>query len=394
MHRLMRSAALAALLLTASAASANAVTPGSVVPAQDPFYTAPSLIGLYQPGQIVRSRAVTLNLKTAANAWQVAYRSNDSHGNAEMAVTTIVVPTAAWSGPGGRPVVSYEVPEDSTGSQCEPSYQMANSAGSGSDVDLNAMLAKGWASVVPDYEGPKSAWMAGPQAGHAVLDGIRAARAFAPAGLSNSKWALDGYSGGAHGAGWAAQLQPSYAADVPFVGVAIGGTPADPVAVARYIDGTAYSGFEAAAAWGIDQDYPEMNLQAIENARGAKDFANVGGKCLAAIVTSFAFRTLASDSTVPDPLTYPSVAAVLAIDTMGQAAPAAAPIYDYHANPDEIVPVGQDNTLVSNWCSKGETIQKVRDTLGDHLTEAAAQDSNVLSFLSARFAGQPATSNC
>jgi hypothetical protein len=394
MQRLTRGAALAAAALTLSAASAGAaVTPGSVVPSQDPFYTAPSNIASYAAGAVVRSRSVTLNLQSANNAWQVAYRSNDSHGNAEMTTETIVVPKALSLLP--RPAVSYEVPEDATGTQCEPSYQMANGANSGSDIDLNAMLQKGWASVIPDYEGPKSAWMAGPQAGHAVLDGIRAAKAFGAAGLLLSKWAIDGYSGGANGTGWAAQLEPTYAPDVKLAAVAMGGTPADPLAVANYIDGGAFSGFEAAAAWGINQDYPEMNIAAIENAQGVKDLAAVGGKCLPDILASFAFRTLASDTTIANPLAYPPVAAVLKIDTLGQSAPASAPIFDYHATPDEIVPVGQDDTLVKSWCSDGAKIQIARDAVAEHATEVLEEDGNVLSFLAARFAGTTApTNNC
>ncbi len=60
---------------------------------------------------------------------------------------------------------------------------------------------------MPDFEGPKSVFMAGPQAGHAVLDGIRAVKNFGTGGVgAANKWALNGYSGGAQATGWAAEL--------------------------------------------------------------------------------------------------------------------------------------------------------------------------------------------
>ncbi len=380
---------------TGLAVAAPSSGPGSVVPAQDAFYTAPANIAFYAPGQIVASRPVSLSLSVPANAWQISYRSEDSHGNPEMAVTTLVVPQAPWTGPGSRPAVSYEVAEDSTGTQCAPSYVMASSGGAGEDFDLTTMLKKGWAVQDPDYEGPKSAWMAGPQAGHAVLDGIRAADQFFPDGLRPwTHWALDGYSGGANATGWAAQLQPTYAPDVHLVGAAMGGTPADPKAVAEYLDGRIFSGFEAAAAWGIDQDYPEMDLPSIENATGQQAFAEVGGKCLISILAEFAFKTLASYSTVADPLEYPTVAPVLAEDTLGNAGPPSAPIYDYHADTDEVVPVGQDNTLTKSWCAEGGTVQIVRDLIGEHALEGILRLGDTETFISNMFAGDRPTDSC
>jgi len=128
--------AVATAAVSTALAAAPTSGPGSVVPAQDPFYTAPANIASYAPGQIVASRAVTLSLSTPSNAWQISYRSDDSHGNPEMAVTTLVVPTAPWTGLGTRPAVSYEIAEDSTGTQCAPSYQMASTGGAGSVLSI------------------------------------------------------------------------------------------------------------------------------------------------------------------------------------------------------------------------------------------------------------------
>jgi hypothetical protein len=305
-----------------------------------------------------------------------------------------VVPKAAWTGAGKRPVVSLQTPEDSVGTSCAPSYQIAT----GQDVQDAALgaqlLAANWAVAVPDFEGPKSVFLAGPQAGHAVLDGIRAVKAFNTAGVGSANpWALDGYSGGAEATGWAAQLQPSYAPDVKLVGAAIGGLPSDPAAVGRYIDGTAFAGFEFAAAYGISTEFPEAGIAGLLNAKGRQDFASIKGTCELNILPAYAFRKLNEDTSVADPFSVPSVAAVLRTNTLGTAAPAT-PVYDYHADTDEIVPVGQDNTTVDNWCAAGGTVDKVRDLLGEHAEEVAFRAVSVEIFLANRFAGKPADNDC
>ncbi|BBB01583.1 putative lipase [Actinacidiphila reveromycinica] len=403
-HALAVTAALACtcMLLPAAAASAAApsatTAPGATVPDQDPFYAAPADIASYAAGAVVDSRPVPdvnlFGISVPVNAWQISYRTNDSHGRPELAVTTLVVPKAAWTGSGKRPVVSLQTPEDSVGTSCAPSYQIAT----GKDVQDAALgaqlLAANWAVAVPDFEGPASVFLAGPQAGHAVLDGIRAVKAFGAAGVGPSNpWALDGYSGGAEATGWAAQLQPSYAPDVRLAGAAIGGLPSDPAAVGRYIDGTAFAGFEFAAAYGIATEFPEAGIDGLLNAKGQKDFASIKGTCETNILPAYAFRKLNEDTSVADPFSVPSVAAVLRANTLGAVAPST-PVYDYHADTDEIVPVGQDDTTVDGWCAAGGTVQKVRDLLGEHVEEVVARAVSVQVFLADRFAGKPAGDNC
>jgi hypothetical protein len=391
--------ALVAATGPAWAGGTTAPAPGSVPPDQDPFYSAPADIASYAPGAIVASRQITPKAGPSADsvdAWQIAYRTNDSHDNAELAVTTLLVPKKAWTGTGPRPVVSLQAPEDSTGTQCAPSYGLSSGSGfAAAEGSLaSSVTDRNWAVAVPDFEGPHSVFMAGFQAGHAVLDGIRAVKNLKVDGIGSANpWALNGYSGGAEATGWAAQLQPSYAPDARLAGVAMGGTPGDPAAVARSLDGGLFSGFEAAATVSLDSEYPEAGIDGLTNAQGKAALVQASGKCMTDLLTGFAFKRLSDYTNVPDPLSVPSVAAVLKKDTLGAAAPSA-PVYDYHADTDEIVPVGQDDTLVKNWCAEGATVQTVRDFLGEHALEALVHGGDALDFLAARFAGKAPTSTC
>ncbi|SOD74583.1 secretory lipase [Jatrophihabitans sp. GAS493] len=388
---------IAVVPLAQGASAASSVTAGSVPPDQDPFYAAPANIDTYQPGQIVASRPSPISVSgVKATAAQISYRSNDSHNAAILAVTTIVVPGTTWTGKGARPVVSMQEPEDSVGLKCSPSYAYASGAGEPLD-SLAALLGKGWAVAIPDFEGPKSVFLAGPEAGHAILDGIRAVKQFNTLGIgATNPWALTGYSGGAEATGWAAQLQPSYAPDVKLLGTAVGGLPADPTAVARSIDGGIFSGFEYAVSYSLAVEFPESGITGLLNDRGRADFADASkGLCLTDILSKYAFRKLSDDVTVADPLTVPSVAAVLKLDTLGATAPVSSnPIYDYHAIPDEIVPLAQDDALVKNWCKGGAVIQTHRDLFAEHALEAVVQQTDMVNFLAARFAGSKPTNNC
>ncbi|TDD72463.1 triacylglycerol lipase [Actinomadura darangshiensis] len=387
--------ALAATAVLAAPAWADDPPPGSVPPDQDPFYAAPADIGTYRPGQVVATRKITPkagNLAGTVDAWQISYRTNDSHDRAELTVTTLLVPKKAWTGGGSRPAVSVQAAEDSTGTQCAPSYGISSgSLVAASSVMFAApLLDKGWTVAMPDFEGPKSVFMAGPQAGHAVLDGIRAVK---NVNSDVGRWALNGYSGGAQATGWAAELQPSYAPDVGLAGVTMGGTPADPGAVARSLDGGLFSGFEAAATVSLDTEFPEAGIGKLLNDKGRQALEDSRNKCVTDLLTGFPFKKLADYSTVPDPLSVPSVAAMLKKNTMGSSAPAA-PVFDYHANTDEIVPVGQADALVKTWCSKGATVQTVRDAVGEHALEALVRNNDVLAYLTDRFAGKPAPDTC
>ena len=102
--------------------------------------------------------------------------------------------------------------------------------------------------MTADYEGPRSEWTAGLNTAHGVIDGIRAAQSFAPAGLSGAATptALMGYPGGALASQWANEVQPTYAPELKFAGVAAGGVPADIEYVARRIDGGVFAGSTSA----------------------------------------------------------------------------------------------------------------------------------------------------
>src|SRR3954451_6734610 len=175
-----------------------AMAPGAAVPEQDPFYAVPGGIGGLPDGTVLGSREITAYsgpVPMPARAWQVKYKTLDNQGAPTATVTTVMVPTAPWTGTGPRPLVSYQVAEDGVGGKCSASYALRTGLQPGAqDTSGNALgetavmrqaLGRGWAVAAPDYEGPPSAFLGASLEARETLDGIRAALRFAPAGLGH-----------------------------------------------------------------------------------------------------------------------------------------------------------------------------------------------------------------
>ncbi len=390
----------AALALTAAAcllpASAAAQEP-PIDPDADPFYAAPKDLAKKKPGTVLGARETVFTASGQPqpnDAWQLLYRTTDAKGRPEATVTTIILPMAPAPVGGRLPLVSYQTAEDSLGTQCAPSYTLRT--GSEREIPLiQQALARGWAVVAPDYQGPESQYGAGRQAGHAVLDSIRAAQRFAPAGLGKQQTRVGiwGYSGGGLATAWATELAPAYAPKLHIDGVAAGGVPPDIEAVARQIDGGPFAGILFGAAQGIERAYPGMRVREFLNEEGKALYDRISDMCVSEMSSEGQFTRIADVSIVPDPLSLPRIKRVLAKNHLGQATPTA-PLYIYHAIFDELIPIKAVDELVAKYCAEGVSVQFVRDPASEHVSLVASGATQALLYLADRFAGNPAPTSC
>lgn len=387
--------ALAVVFALAIVAPAGAAT--IPPPDADPFYAQPAaaVLAAQPPGTVLRSREVTVNglgIPLPARSWQVFYRSNDTHSNPIGAVATIVVPSAPYLG-GPRPLVSYQMAIDSLGTQCNPSYTLRTGTQK-ETISVAGLVAAGYAVVVPDFEGPRMAYTAGPLAARTTLDGIRAALRFAPDGLgARTPVGMWGYSGGGQATAWAAEQQPVYAPELKLAAVAEGGVPPDIEQVARQIDGGPFFGVYFAGVVGSAREYPEYDIDPLLNDRGKALKREIGTQCAETLVTGYPFQHMSDYTTVPDFLAQPDVQAVIEDNRLGKVKPAA-PIYIYHSVLDELIPVAGPDALVASYCAQGARVFYRRDVLGEHVAYAFTGAPGALAYLAARFAGVPPATNC
>jgi len=363
-------------------------------PHEDPFYTPPAGFESTAPGTVLASRPVTVNglgLPVPADSQQFLVRSTDAKGTPTTAVGTLMVPRTPYVA-GPRPLVSYQPATDSLGDQCNPSYKLR--AGTEGELPLMMQaLQQGWAVVVTDYEGPQSAFAAGRMAGHAVLDGIRAAEALPGTGLAGVKTpvGLWGYSGGGLATSWAAELAPGYAPELNIAAVASGGTPADMGAAARQIDGGIASGLVLLASTGLTRAYPEM--LSLLNDKGRAMINEIGDMCIGEAVSRFPFRHLNEFTFSKDPLSEPVAKTVMEDNHLGRLTPKA-PVFLYHSINDELIPFPSAQKLQADWCKGGGQVTLYADAVSEHSSLAVSGSPLAVGYMASRFAGVPVPANC
>lgn len=377
---------------------------GVPTPEADPFYQVPARIARLANGTILNSRPVTTyyySVPMLASAWQVQYKTRDTQNRATADVVTIMVPSTPWTGSGSRPLVSYQAAEDGVGSKCAPSYALragleAVDATAEQETGLmEAALQRGWAVVAPDYEGPYSDFLGQAGAAHGVLDGIRAALHFAPAGFtSQTPVGLWGYSGGALATDVAAMAQPTYAPELRFAGIAVGGIVTDLKASISAFSGSAGGGVIVLAFAGIDRSYPNFNFQQYLNASGRTAVAAAQKDCLGDAAARFPFAKLSDFEAYPGVFNGSAVTHDLdTISPLWIRGTPAAPIYDYHATNDEFAPIAGDLQLMARYCAAGVPVEHVEGT-GEHLTFVLTGAPGAMNYLADRFAGLPTPQNC
>lgn len=367
-------------------------------PDNDPFYAQPDPMPAVDPGTVLDSRPIqvrALAIPVPFQAWQVKYLSTDTKGERAANVATVIQPLSQPPS-GERKLVSYQTAYDGLSADCAPSYALATGVAPPfyEEAAMLPLLLAGHTVVTADYEGPEYQWAAGINSGHGVLDGIRAAQSFAPAGLPGAATptAMWGYSGGALASQWANELQPDYAPELNIVGVAAGGVPANVEPIARAIDGGPLSGVYFGATVGLSRAYPEIDVDSLLNAKGKAAFADIGEQCIGTFSAAYAFRKMSDHVTVPELLDVPAVRAIIAENTMGQRTPGA-PTYIYQGTHDELTITPPVDQLVATYCAGGSSVQ-YQKILGEHITTAGTGVPGALTYLTDRLAGKPAPSNC
>ncbi|WP_211259819.1 lipase family protein [Streptomyces violens] len=327
-------------------------------------------------------------------ATKVVYRSTNARGEANTVSGTVLVPAAPWLGK--RPVVGYAVGTHGLGDAFAPSQEMSNGTETEASM-VSGLLGRGWAVAVTDYEGlgtpGQHTYMVGPAMGHAVLDVLRAATRLPGGSLAaDAPMAVWGYSQGGAAAAWAAQLHPSYAPELPLVGVAAGGVPADVLAVARHLDGGAFFGLAVAALIGLDAAHPELDLNGYLNDVGRQLLQDNKDDSLIGLVTGFALKNLA-DITTTNPLEAADWQDRFAHSRLGATAPSV-PVLLYHGELDEIIPYGLGTALRDRYCAHGVPVQWQSFPATDHITGVLLAAAPATDWLATRFHGRPPLTTC
>lgn len=383
-------------------------------PSPDPWYSDPPELEESTPnGTILDTRPASIpwfNAVGTGPTWQLLVQTRDSENRPVAVPSTVIIPERPWTGPGPRPILSFALAIDGLGNTCQPSWSLTQKVSVQVPPVLQELIDRGYGIVVTDHHGPRGAYAASRMNGHALLDGIRAARSFAPAGLQDSPAALFGYSGGGIATGGAAQVQSTYAPEMSdyLVANAVGGAPVDLGDAYRNMDGTVGAGLLRAAIFGVAREYPEM--YGLLNGAGDAVAHALRDTCAEINTASGAvmppFNTLTTD---PDPLSDPRVQQMLTDTRLGPRADRPEelpghPVLLFQADAahppgtgDQFFPEEGIKELRDQWCAEGVDVEYM-GVPGEHVTAMFTASGPVLEWIDHRFAlhaeGLPEPNDC
>ena len=371
-------------------------------PSRDPFLVPPANLARHAPGAILRSRAVRIGLlgvvPQRVSAWQLLYRSNDMHGEAEAAVTTVLLPEGAELD-ADRPLLAFESAVDATAEQGAPSYALRMGAfAPGSITQLEWMLVagalrRGWAVSIADHGGPHGNFGAPREPGYRSLDGIRAALRFAPLGLhAGTPIGVWGYSGGGMAGSWLVEMAPIYAPELDIAGAVLGAPVGDPERVFLGLNGGPFAGFPPIMIGALRRLYPALDriLEAELNAEGRRLLELAARLAPIVALPRLAHRDVGDYLTRPlaQVLAEPELQTMLAELRLGGNIPRC-PLLVIQPVHDQVVAVDAIDEQVDRYRRGGANVTYLRDRLSEHFTLLPLATPLSLDWLADRIAGRP-----
>jgi hypothetical protein len=406
-------------LIALTAPPAGAV----LTPEQDPFYryegTTP--LSSIAPGTVLKTRTESYHVAgvpVPIKAVQLLYRTTGMLGQPTVNVTSVLIPPLRLGTP---TVLSYQSFYDSLNTEDDPSYAISGGISLGGvipnleSVLIAPALLAGVTVVVPDTEGEKADFAAGPEYGTDTLDSLRAALKSSATGLARTgKIGLLGYSGGAIATEWAAELAPTYAPEVNshLVGAAFGGTLVDPAHNLHYVEGsTTWAGTIPMALIGIARAF-ETELTPYLSEYGAELFKKLQRASIIEVLDEYPGLTWAqlAKPAYPTPESIPAYVQDANQLIMGSRGTPTAPLFIGQGNGGElegtpgdkpgigpgdgVMIAGDVRSLAREYCTRGVKVQYVEYEGLSHVLAAVPWLVEAAEWMTERFAGLSAPQDC
>ncbi|MBA3670095.1 MAG: alpha/beta fold hydrolase [Sphingomonas sp.] len=367
----------------------------------------PSALYAQRPGTLI-SATPAAGAPAGMQVWSIHYWSPDEQGRMQD-LTGMVAAPSGTAPRSARPVLAWTHGTWGVARQCapslSPSFFDSNPGTAPTTFTATPALdavASGYVVVAPDYPGLGSAgvhpYLGGVPAARSTLDAIRAAQAI-PGAMAGKRFALWGASQGGHAALWTAQLAASYAPELSLVGVAAAAPPTDLIANLRGGDDpsirafltafTAYSwsGYYGAplASLGKQQTQMIITRLAQNNCVGIDSKPKLG-----AMIGMVMLRNRLTGVDLGTIQPWAGIARTNSVD------PAAITVPMLVAqNPkDVIVSPAVTRTYARAACAAGKTVEWIDIVGKGHPTSAQDSAAATLQWISDRFAGKIAPSDC
>jgi alpha-beta hydrolase superfamily lysophospholipase len=366
-----------------------------VAPEGDAFYQPPDPLPPGEPGDVIW----TEQLVTPAGmvGWRILYHSRSVAGD-DIAVSGLVyAPEEPADDEPATPVeervvLGYAHGTRGLGDDCAPSKD----PGGGSSELAAGYVQRGFVVAMTDFEGlgPPGVhpYVVGLSEARGVLDSVRAAINLS-ATRAGDQTIIGGHSQGGGAALVAGEIAPTYAPELDVLGVVAGAPAAELRLIASAVANGPYFGYLAMAAAGFHAAYPDLPLDAVLTPAAIAELEEIDDLCAAEIVAQFAGR-VPSTVIAADPGTVEPWASVLEENSPG-VRPAGAPVFIFHGDADEQIPVAASQLVLDRYCRVGGGPVERRVYPGEsHAGVLAAAQADIDAFIDARLAGDDAVSSC
>lgn len=418
--------ALVCLGLVGSAAFvATPQATASQPPLSSPFYkyTGSKPLREVKLGTVLKTRTLKYHVRGISlpiTATQLQFRTEDMVGDPAIGVTTVLHPLAGDQR--GKPtrVMSYQSFYDSLNPADEPSAAVAGGRTLGDGIAnaetlvIAPLLLAGYTVNIPDTEGQRADFAAGPEYGKVTLDSLKAISQSAKVGVGTAaKIGLMGYSGGAIGTEWAAELAAKYAPAISgrIVGSTMGGVLVEPDHNLHYVSGSlAWAGVMAMAMIGISRSM-HVDLTPYASAYGKRIMARMQHASITTALGTHPGLTwqkmVKPKWAVPE--TLPVFVKMVNKLIMGSGGTPSAPMeitqgtggYLEGTPPnkpsigagDGVMIAGDVRSLAREYCDRGVPVKYHQAALS-HITTVPLWAADALPWIEQRFAGKTAPSSC
>jgi len=379
---------------TTSASPAEETIGALPAPDGDAFYTPPDPLPEGDTGDLIW--ATEVEAPAGSRAWRILYRSETVAGDA-VAVSGLLVAPDPVPSEEPLPILGFAHGTTGLADECAPSRLVEEEANSVELDELPVELRERYVVVATDYEGLGTPgvhpYAVGLSEGRNVLDSIRAAQRFPGIGTSDDSASVAwGHSQGGGAALVAGELSDDYAPDANLTGVAAGAPASELKLLGTALQTSPFFGYIFMAGAGFQAAYPDLDLSAIFTPAGVEAAAAAAEQCGSETIAAYEGQDPAQ-YLLADPGTTEPFASRLEENSPG-VRPSAVPIFLYHGEADEQIPVAASQLVLDRYCANGTTAYRRTWPGADHGGVVPLALPDIVAYLDARLAGEPAPTSC
>ena len=366
------------LALALGACSSGASSPGPSASTSSPAALA-SLPDSTRTNAVATGKlekATALETAGGIKRWKVTFTSQ-LRDTSSAEVTGLVFVPDRPAPVGGWPVVSYAHATVGLADACAPSGHVGML-----EITLAGLFAaQNFAVVMSDYPGLGTPgahlFLDGPSAGNSVVDIVKAAKQIEGVSLSD-RTVFVGHSQGGHAALFAAEVAAARAPELKILGVVAGAPPSQLSSLVSKLITSKRSGYGVLVAKSLAAANPTLQLDQVLTPAGMAVSERLDTQCSDRTQDDSGTTALFKSADLPQPW----------LNALAKNEPGtkkfAAPVFLFHGDADDLVPVESSATLANRMKSLGIDVERKVYPGANHTSVVFAALGDITAWVTAR----------